>query len=220
MDGRERARATGAGTRRRRRRPHLGYSRFVAVVKIVLPALAVALIVLVALWPQFLLDGGRFRLTAGSGGAAEDIDRLSMVNPRFEGSDEKDRPFMVTVDLAIQDSADRDLVELTRPKADMTLTNGAWVALTAEHGRYHRGVDTLELSGGVNLFHDRGYEIHTTEATIDLAAGTAEGDRPVEAQGPFGELASEGFRVTGNGALIEFTGKSRLRLEPAGEVTP
>ena len=39
------------------------------------------------------------------------------------------------------------------------------------------------------------------------------GDRPVAAQGPFGTLVSEGFRLTDRGQVVIFTGRSRAILE-------
>lgn len=203
----------------RRRRPVIGYAATVTALKILLPAIAIALMILVALWPHFLLDGGRFQIVADESGDVG-IDRLSMINPRFQGTDSRDRPFTVTAERAVQDLADDGLILLARPKADITLEDGAWVALQAEQGFYHRDAETLRLAGGVDLFHDQGYEIHTPSAAIDLNGGTAEGHEPVEAQGPFGELTAEGFRVAERGAIVEFIGRSRLLVDAEPRALP
>jgi lipopolysaccharide export system protein LptC len=197
---------------RRRRRSLIGYSGMIATLKILLPLSALGLILLVALWPQFLLDGGRFRLVS-EGVESAGIDRLSMVNPRFEGTDSREQPFTVSAERAMQDVENKDLIELIRPKADITLENGAGVALKAAHGLYRRDREILNLTGGVDLVHDRSTEISTASAEVDLAAGTAEGTEPVAAKGPFGELSSEGFRVADRGAVVEFTGRTRLLLQ-------
>ena len=139
--------------------------------------------------------------------------RSSMTDPHFMGTDSRNRPFTVTAERAVQDLTDDQLILLAQPKADMTLEDGAWVALQAKQGSYRRDAETLQLAGGVDLFHDQGYEIHTPSAAIDLNSGTAEGHEPVAAQGPFGELTAEGFRVVEQGAVVEFTGKSRLLLD-------
>ena len=198
--------------RARRRTPLIGYPAAMTALKIALPALAVALLVLVALWPQYLLVGGRFQLVADPSGEAV-LDRLSMVNPHFRGSDSRNRPFTLTAERATQDQSDDNLMHLARPQAQMTLEDGAGVELKAAEGFYRRDLELLRLAGGVDLLHDRGYEIRTSSAAIDLKAGTARGDEPVAATGPFGELQSEGFRVLDRGDRIEFTGKSRLVLQ-------
>lgn len=203
----------------RRRRPVISYAVTITALKILLPAIAIALLILVAVWPHFLLDGGRFEIAADESGDVG-IDRLSMINPHFQGTDSRNRPFTVTAERAVQDLTDDDLILLAQPKADMTLEDGAWVALQAAQGFYRRGAETLRLAGGVDLFHDQGYEIHTPSAALDLNRGTAEGHEPVAAQGPFGELTAEGFRVAERGAIVEFIGRSRLLLDAEPSALP
>ena len=89
------------------------------------------------------------------------------------------------------------------------------MALSAETGLYDRGGQMLKLKGAVNLFHDTGYELHTSAARIDLARGTASGEEPVSGHGPLGTLTSHGFKVLDRGTRLLFTGKSRLVLFPA-----
>jgi lipopolysaccharide export system protein LptC len=203
----------------RRRPPLIGYAATMTTLKVVLPGIAVGLILLVALWPQYLLEGGRFQIVANPSGDVG-IDRLSMVRPRFKGSDRQNRPFTVSAESAVQDLEDDNLIVLDKPQAEVTLEDGAGVALSAAEGFYRRDSEVLKLAGGVNLLHDRGYQIHTPTAAIDLQAGTAEGHEPVAAQGPFGTLQSQGFRVVEQGDRVEFTGKSRLVLTGSSEALP
>jgi lipopolysaccharide export system protein LptC len=105
-----------------------------------------------------------------------------------------------------------DLVSLEGPKADMTLNSGAWIALTADTGVYLTQPQLLDLFGDVKLFHDRGYDLSTESAHVDLKAGTAEGHEPVEGQGVLGDVTAQGFRLEDHGAVIVFTGKAKLHL--------
>ena len=92
--------------------------------------------------------------------------------------------------------------------------------MTATNGNFNRDDQLLELTGNVNLFHDSGYEFRTESAVFDLTAGDATGTEPVEGQGPFGHLKAEGFRIYNRGERVEFTGKSKLTINPkAGKVT-
>ncbi|MCP5366695.1 MAG: LPS export ABC transporter periplasmic protein LptC [Hyphomicrobiales bacterium] len=196
------------------RRRSVAYSRFVAVTKWMLPAIAIVLIAVIASWPymnpktdlisiQSLIQG-----TVDAGGP-------SVVNARYLGSDDDGRPFTVSADRASNLSLDSQVIELTNPKADMSLDDGTWVFLTAERGRYDRADKALELTGAVDLFHDSGYEFRTTVAHVDLTQGLAWGDAPVSGQGTFGVLKAEGFRLRNNEKVIRFTGKSKLTLYPA-----
>jgi lipopolysaccharide export system protein LptC len=195
------------------------HSVFVSLLKLLLPAVAVGLILLVVVWPQVQQDDSRFRVGV-SKLAPEQAENLNMINARFEGVDDQDRPFTVTADVATQRQGQPNLIELQLPKADMTMKDGAWVALTARQGLYRRDSKVLELSGEVSLFHDRGFELRTSAARIDLEAGVASGDRPVQGHGPSGRLEAEGFRMGQNGERILFTGNSRMVLYGGGAGTP
>ena len=181
------------------------------MMKVLLPALATALILLVVVWPQLSPQDDRFRISVSSI-SLEQADNLTMLNPRFDGIDERSRPYSVTADLAIQDNANDNLVDLELPKADVTLEDGTWLAIMAKSGRYHREDETVDLMGDVIVFHDEGFEVKTDFAHINLVDGTAEGDQPVEAHGPIGMLNSEGFRVEDEGERIFFTGKAYMLM--------
>jgi len=197
--------------------PVQGYSRFVTLMKVLLPVIALMLIVLVVAWPYLKLSDSRFSIgfTALRVGNVEDP---AMINPRFLGADKDKQTFSITADIAKNLlNADKS-VELEMPKADISLDDGSWLVVTAKTGIYVRQSETLTLNDQVNLFHDSGYEFRTQSADIDLTSGTASGSVPIEGQGPFGKLKAEGFRLVDKGKTIYFTGKSKLTIYPgAGE---
>lgn len=185
------------------------YSIFVGVMKLLLPLLAVGLIVLVVLWPRLQSDDGDFRFSVGQV-SSEDENGSVMINPRYEGLDDSGQPFTVTADSANQVPGREFVIDLTRPKGDMVAEDGAWLAISAERGRYDREGQLVDLTGTVSLFHDRGYELLTERLAVDLASGLAVSDLPVHGQGPFGFVDSEGMRVESRGAVVHFTGKSKM----------
>jgi lipopolysaccharide export system protein LptC len=126
------------------------------------------------------------------------------------GRDSKEQPYTVTAEQATQAAGSSDVTDLVRPKGDIQLDSGAWVALTADTGKYNKQSQLLHLEGNVNVFHDSGYELQTLRADVDLDKGNAQGDDPVVGQGPDSELQGEGFRLYNKGAKIIVTGKSRL----------
>ncbi len=208
------ARAPGSGPFRRG-----GYSRFVAIAKLVLPLVAVALLALVWAWPNLRGTDLRFRL-GFSDLVTRETAGPSMINPRYVGSDSQQQPFSITSDVARNSAGDRLKVDLDAPKGDIVLNDGTWLMLAAETGVYARTAKILELVGGVTLFHDSGYEIRTDSASVDLEQGTAQGTEPVRGQGPFGDLRSEGFVLLDKGKIIHFTGKSKLVIYPGFRLNP
>jgi lipopolysaccharide export system protein LptC len=196
-----------------RRHHNVFYSRFVSLLKVVLPAVAVALAGLVLFWPQLNPLDNRFRLKPVQV-SIDDLENLRMVSPRFMGVDAKNEPFSITADQAMQDAGGSDVTALTSPKGDITINNGSWIALTADHGDYHKETRVLDLQDNVNVFHDAGYEIKTARAKADLSIGDVYGTDPVEGQGPDSQLRGQGFRIYDKGARISITGKSRLVIFP------
>lgn len=192
------------------------YSFFVGFMKVLLPATAAALVLLVLAWPQFTIEEESFRLSV-SKLAPGQAESLTMLNARFEGIDDTDRPYTVTADIATQSENDKDLVTLERPKADITLADGAWLVLTAKSGEYHRETQVLDLTGAVNLFHDKGFELRTEAARILLDEGMAEGAQPVQGQSNIGTIEAEGFRVLDRGARIFFLGRSKMVFLPKAQ---
>lgn len=212
----------GTGLRRWRRRKRLGvfmssgYGLFVGVMKVLLPALAAMFILLLLAWPE--IDQGEKGVDLSLSELTLDRpENMSMLNARFTGFDDKERPFLVTADTASQTEDNEDLIALELPKADITLKDGAWVALTAREGFYDRELQTVDLSGQVSLYHDRGFELHTETARIDLQGGTAMSRDPVTGQGTFGTIEAEGLDYFDQGNRIVFTGPSRLLLYPEAQ---
>jgi lipopolysaccharide export system protein LptC len=187
------------------------HSLLVGTMKVMLPALAAAIVLLLIVWPQLIPDERDFRLSV-SELASDEVGNLTMVNPRYRSRDAEDRPFTVVAERAIQESSGADEIQLQAPQADMTMQDGSWVTVTARNGLYNREGEHLRLSEAVRLFHDRGFQFETEIANVDLKGGTAHSDTPVRGHGPEGEIDAEGFRILDKGARIIFTGKSHLTI--------
>ena len=142
----------------RRERPAFNpfYGRFVALIKIVLPTIATALIVLVAVWPHLDEQKKRFQIETAQIDP-RDAENLRMLKPLFNGVDDSRRPFSITANTADQTDAKSTLVELHAPEADVLLGDSTWVALTARKGVFDREKQILELSEEVNLSHAQIY---------------------------------------------------------------
>jgi lipopolysaccharide export system protein LptC len=197
----------------RKPRVSRSYGRFVGIMRILLPTVATALIIVVALWPQLSDQQRRYSITPAKVDAKA-TETVTMVNGVYTGVDEKQRPFTLTADSVQLASAGWTKVDMVSPKADILMLDGSWIAVTAKAGKYNRDEKILKLDGAVNLFHDSGYEFRTDAATIDMKAGDARGSKPVEGQGPFGNLKAEGFVIHNRGERIEFTGRSTIVLHP------
>jgi LPS export ABC transporter protein LptC len=138
-----------------------------------------------------------------------------MLNPRYAGVDRENRPYVVTSAIGRQASDRDDLMSLERPRAEMTMHNGALVVVTAATAMYQSQAQLLDLFGDVNLVRDDGTRFVTNTAHVDVAADSATGTDPVTGHGPSGDITARGFRVLDKGNTIVFTGNSNLLLKGA-----
>lgn len=204
---------------RERRAPSAGQLArrriLVSIAKRLLPLAAIGLLAAIALWPELYSAEDRGRVAFRRVVQAAP-DALRIVDPRYQGVDEQNRPYTVTASLATQ-GGNEDVVVLNEPRADLLLDDTAWVYLESQRGHFDRPTNRLDLSGQVTVHHDDGTQFVTERAAIDLGAGAAAGDAPVAAQGPFGNLTAEGFRLFDRGQVVVFTGRARAVLEGGGQ---
>jgi lipopolysaccharide export system protein LptC len=213
-----RAEPAGSTAARSRSGPRLplyrsGYSRFVLLAKYALPFVAGVVMMLVVVWPELKSKPEKFSIGL-SDVKIETAGGQRVINARFTGVDSNNRPFSITAESVVRAGSDDNGVELSQPKADVTLAGDSWVAIAAPKGIFRRAEETLDLSGGVDLFHEDGYEFRTAEARLNFSTSAASGGSPIRGQGPFGTIEAQGFRVPGTGDSIFFTGKSRLLVYP------
>lgn len=188
-------------------------SRFVGLMKLVLPLAAALLIAILVGWPGHGIRDDGFRLSFLSE-RGQQTPEPGMVHARYMGTDSNNHPFIITADRATQVEDDPDTIVLHTLQADLTLEDGAWLALTARSGVFSRGVEKLRLNGPVSLFSDDGYEFRAEFAEVDLARGTVESDRPVSGQGPLGLLDAGSFRLVDQGRRLYFSAGVKLVLFP------
>jgi lipopolysaccharide export system protein LptC len=194
--------------------PENRYSRRVALLKRLLPAIGLVLLLLITIWPRLAPLWDRMRL----GFAAIDLRdarELRMFNPRYLGTDRLDRPFTITAAVARQVPDRQDLMSMEAPRADMKTHGGADVVVTSTTGIYQSQTQLLDLFGDVTLVHQNGTRFITNSARFDVAHNTGQGEDPVEGHGPSGDVKAQGFRIFDKGDTILFTGRSDMLLRGA-----
>lgn len=201
-----------------RRRKARYYGRFVGIAKLLLVTLAAALVISLAVWPQFSRKEGPTEIGQTEGIAEEDVESLRITEAKLTGVNKDGRPYMVTFDDASQTSQESDLVKLSAPKADIELEDGAWIALSSPSGRYHRANRILELDGEVHMFHDSGMEMSTGSITFNLESGTGAGYEPLTVQAPFGNFNAREFRIREDTSVFVFRGPVHAVLYSAPEL--
>jgi lipopolysaccharide export system protein LptC len=204
----------GAGRRAARALPtHRRYSRMIELLRYLLPAVALSLIALVALWPQ-LIGGAGGLIVPIFANVEIDGDVMRMHNPRYVGRTQDNKPYEVTADSAYADPRRPDRVKLDHPAGALTSAGPRDLNLTAESGLYNRTADNLDLRGAVQLTTSDGYRFDTERANIDLQGGVVIGNQPIQGSGPTGTLSADRFEIRDKGDLLRFEGRVKVTLPP------
>ena len=182
-----------------------GYTRFVGVLRWVLPTLIVIAMAVLILWPRW--GDNTLSLTVEN-----NVPNLMIEKLNLSGLDSKNQPYTLTADRALQAANTKNLVDLQKPKGELALEDGTWLAGHADYGRLDQSSKKLWLGGNVELFHDKGYRFSSSEMNVDMTQSAAWGEQPVVIQGGFGEIHGEGFRLLEGGKIMVITGKSSARL--------
>jgi lipopolysaccharide export system protein LptC len=183
----------------------------VATLKKILPAVAALLLAALGLAPSWQAGPEANRVSYHVQATSTDAAASRMQGAQYHGTDQQGQPFTVTA--ASADQKDSNDVALVNPVGDITLKSGAWLELKSDTGMFHQQSQKLRLNGHVTLYRNDGSTMSGTEAEIDLRAGSAVSQSPVQAQGPFGTLtAAKGFVLTNRGADILFKGPATLNL--------
>jgi lipopolysaccharide export system protein LptC len=193
------------------------YSRRVALLKVALPAIGGALLLMVVVWPRVAPLLERFRFAAID---LREARELRMINPRYAGTDRNGRPFVVTAAVGRQIPQRDDVMAFDEPVANLQTHSGAKVVLTADSGVYQTQTQFLDVFGNVTMTHEDGSTFKTASARFDVANSAGEGHEPVEGHGPRGDIAGQGFRILDKGDIIIFTGQSSALLKGTKEQTP
>ncbi len=184
--------------------------RFVRFMKFILPALALAILTTVFVWPQVSKRG----IPIGIMSVESENAALVMNNPRYRGSDADGQPYVVTADRAIQDPQDDKQVTLDRVQADFSMNDGQWWSLTSDTGVYNGNSQLLHLFGNIAVFGDKGYEMHGHSAEVDMKTKIISSDDKVWGQTTMGTINANGLRVYDKGRVVVFINGVKTKIFP------
>ena len=187
------------------------YTRFVKLLKLLLPTIASVLVAMILIWPQIVSEKDRFKINIGTPVFSR-AEKMRMINAKFFATDEKNQPYSLSADLAMETEAGSMIIELTEPKADIMLANNSWIATEARKGIFSQKEEVLNLLNKVSIFHDNGSQFETDNIVINLKKGEAFADSKVTITAPFGTMEGKGILVTDKGEKIKLIGNAKVVL--------
>lgn len=195
---------------------HAAYTTFIRRMRLFLPLAAIAVMAALFTWPVQEKDIAILKDEQKE--ALKTVSKNELESPKFESVDEKNQPYTITADKAVQKGEQKDILLLTNPVGSLQMNNGNTIRLKADDGTYWQTDEKLFLQQNVRLSNNDGYEMLTRELHIDLAARTATTDTDVEAFGPAGTLTAKGLKGDNQANTLIFNGPAKLVLTDAGSL--
>ncbi len=179
------------------------YTQRVFWLKVGLPIGAVALIALLILWPYLRpeeilpqnLEAQKVDLTQNG---------LSMSEPRFSGTTEKNEPFMITAKTAQQSADDPALVEMIAIQADLDLQKLGKLKLLASGGKYHTVNRRLHLIGPIEVKAADQIKLTLGDIHADMKNSTGYSDQPLTLDAGAAIMKAGGLKVLDAGDRLRF----------------
>ncbi len=181
------------------------HARRVALLKIVLPLLAV--LGIGAVFLSVALTDRPDEHFAGSGAPGIEMDA-----PVLTGTSQNGKPYKVTASGASQTR--EGLVELKKLDARLELEDGP-MHLVAAEGSVHPETGAARVSGGVVIELADQYRLETERAEGNVKTGVFSGDAPVRVTGPQGVIEAAGFHIDKSIKRLTFTGGVNTTFDPA-----
>ncbi len=194
--------SAGAAMRATAAPPGGSWDRLVAVLKLALPAAAVAVFATCVIWPLTSQQDFSFILSKDRVAAAK--ERMRMDRAVYRGEDSKGQPFTISAASAVQKTSDTPIVEL-RDIAAQLLTADGPARAAAGVGRYDLERERIDVVGPVSLESAAGYRLDTSDVSIDLAGRRVLGSGDVTGKMPLGTFSAGRLTadITGRSVVLD-----------------
>ena len=193
------------------------HNRTVLFLKLLMPSFAVIAIALMILWPRLVEQKNKFHLGLSRPLIVSQTENLSIVNSKFFSADNKNQPFVLSAELAMETQPNSRIISLTKPKASILLNSGTRIMVDSMTGTLYQKQNEIILNNGCNAESDKGHNLKTEEILIDLNDNSMVSNSKTYFSFPHGRIESEGLYVENKGDIIKFTGHANMLITPTTE---
>lgn len=189
--------------------PGGAWDRLVAILKLALPAAAIAVFATCLIWP--LTTQREFSFILSKDRVAEARERLRMDRAVYRGEDSKGQPFTIAAASAVQKTSDTPIVELRDISAELRTADGPARA-AADVGRYDLEQERIDIVGPVTLESASGYRLDTRDVSVDLATRRVTSSGAVTGRMPLGSFEAGRLRADVDGRSVVLDRGASLRI--------
>ncbi len=169
------------------------YSRRVAIAKIALPLVALAL--LASLFVYSKTNAVREGLIFADSEVRKMASEARITNPRFSGVTAAGDAFTVSATIATPDAPKPGRIDLQDPNTSISFASGVDLATSAKTGSLDIKTGTAQMAGEVYLETSNGYRIETPSIEVDFRTGNVDSPDGIRATGPIGRIEAGAMQL-------------------------
>lgn len=185
--------------------------RLVALLRWLLPALALALLALLFILP--LSSDREFSFLLAKDKVAMSPDRLRIDNALYRGETADGEAFEIRAVDAVQRTSAVPVVELRKLSALLNTHDGP-VRVAAPTGAYDMDKDLLRVRGPVVVTSPTGYVVDNGDVRVSLIDQTVASDGNIHGLLPLGQFSADSLRADIGGRVVNLNGHVRMRITP------
>ena len=182
----------------------------VRAVKFGLPILIIVLVAILAIAPfeqrgevSFILDKNEVEQAR---------ERMRVEQARYVGEDNRGQKFIIVADRAVQPSSNVPVVTIEGMRARLDLARGP-LSLAALKGRYDLEQERMSVDGPIRVVGPDGYELATSDVTVNLDNRTMQSRGAVSGRMPLGEFQAGRLSADLDERTVRLDGRVRLKIE-------
>ena len=143
---------------------------------------------------------------------AKDKSELRIANAKLIGSDEKNRPYMITAKSALKNSIKKNIMTLYSVEADISLEKGKWILLKTKEASYNHDKKTLSSENLVKIYYNNGTSLESSNIYYNISSGLIKGNNGITMFGNWGVIESGSFSFSINSQKLKFFNNPFMKI--------
>jgi lipopolysaccharide export system protein LptC len=191
-------------------KPNSSHDRLIRLMKYALPALVGLVLAFLALVPLEQRDEVSFLVDKNKLAQAE--ERMKVEAAQYRGQDEEGRPFVLDARSAVQATSSDPIVDISTMSARLLLDEGP-AEITADQARFNPDANMVAVMGPVRVAVADGYQLLTSNVSVDLRDRSLQSQGQVEGRMPLGTFRADRMSADLPERKVVLEGNARLHID-------
>ena len=143
---------------------------------------------------------------------AKDKSEVRIVSAKLIGSDEKNRPYVITAKSALKNSIKKNIMILYSVEADISLEKGKWMLLQTKEASYDHDKKILSSQDIVKIYYNNGTSLESSNIDYNISSGLIKGNNGITMFGNWGIIESDSFSFNIDNQKLKFFNNPSMKI--------